>query len=106
MGNAVADSNSDANQDNRFRLLQDEEGTVTPTPPVPLPQGSGEPPKDPPLTPPQAAAPEPEPKKQAAATPTKKVLEQRVKQLEQENEELLCALYHFQQQVKDLRGSK
>lgn len=92
MGEAVADPNSGK----RFRLLQDEEVTV----PVPLPQGVGQPPAKPPAAPPLAAVPEPEPRKQP------KTLEMRVKQLEQENDQLVCALYYLQQELKELRSQK
>lgn len=97
MGQVVADSSSDANADKRFRLVQDEEG-ATPSP-APLPQGVGKPPSKPPAAPPLAAVPEPEPKKLNN-------LETKIKELKQENEQLVCALYYLQQELKELRGSK
>lgn len=78
-----------------FHLVPEEEGAAPP--PVPLPQGIGKPPAKPPAAPPLASEPLPEPKNDLAA---------RVKQLEQENDQLLCALYHYQQEVKELRSSK
>jgi hypothetical protein len=94
MGNAVADSVSDPN-DKRFRLLQDEEGA----PPSLDPKGAGKPPAKPPKAPPLAAVPAPDPK---GPNP----LETRIKELEQENEQLVGAIYYLQQQVKELRDSK
>lgn len=66
-------------------------------PPIPLPKGSGQPPGKPPIAPPLAAVPTPEPRKQP------NTLETRIKQLEQENEQLVCALYWLQQELKSLR---
>lgn len=97
MGQAVADSVSDPNNDNRFRLLQDEEGA--PPSPKPAPQGIGQPPAKPPKAPPLAAVPAPDPKQPNP-------LETRIKELEQENEQLVGAIYYLQQQIKELRDSK
>ena len=97
MGNGVADSVSDPNNDKRFRLLQDEEGA--PPSASPLPKGAGQPPSKPPKAPPLAAIPSPDPKQ---PTP----LEMRIKELEQENEQLVGAIYYLQQQIKELRDSK
>lgn len=106
MGNAVADSVSDPNDDKRFRLVQDEE--VASPSPNPLPKGAGQPPAKPPKAPPQAAIPAPEPAKQPKPAEKKQAiaLETRIKQLEQENEQLICAIYHLQQELKELRDSK
>lgn len=94
MGQVLTDSVSDPN-DKRFRLLQDEEGASSP---VPLPKGVGKPPGKPPKAPPLAAVPEPEPQPNP--------LETRIKQLENENDQLTCALYYLQQELKELRDSK
>lgn len=95
MGNAVADSVSDPNNDKRFRLLQDEEGAT----PSPKPKDAGQPPAKPPKAPPLASVPAPEPKQPNP-------LETRNKELEQENEQLVAAIYYLQQQIKELRDSK
>lgn len=95
MGQVLTDSISDPN-DKRFRLLQDEEGAPSA---VPLPKGDGKPPSKPPMAPPLAAVPAPDPK-------NPNPLETRIKQLENENEQLVCALYYLQQELKDLRDSK
>lgn len=100
MGNAVADSVSDPN-DKRFRLLQDEEGT-----PSPAPKAAGNPPSKPPKAPPLAAVPEPDPSKDPAQVPQRINLELQVMELKKENDELVCALYYLQQELKDLRSSK
>lgn len=103
MGQAVADS--DENREKRFRLLAESSQQPSPAP-MPLAQGSGNPPGQPPEAPAAASDPEPQkrPKKQS---PKKKVaLEDRVRQLEKENEQLVCALYFLQQQVKELREPK
>ena len=92
MGQALTDTAPDPN-DKRFRLLQDEEGAPSP---VPLPQGIGKPPAKPPIAPP-AAVPAPDPGKKPNA------LELRIKFLEAENNELLCALYFMQQQYEELK---
>lgn len=86
----MADSVADPN-DKRFRLLQDEESS-----PVPQPKGAGNPPAKPPAAPP-AAVPAPDPGKKPNA------LELRIKFLEAENNELLCALYFMQQQYEELK---
>jgi len=96
MGNAVADSVSDPNNDKRFRLLQDEEGAPSPNP---KPKGTGQPPAKPPKAPPLAAVPSPDPKQPNP-------METRIKELEQENEQLVGAIYYLQQQIKELRDSK
>lgn len=84
MGQALTVSNPN---DKRFRLLKDEAA-----PPSPVPQGAGNPPSKPPAAPPAAVpAPEPNP------------LERRIKQLEAENDELVCALYFMQQQYEELK---
>jgi len=97
MGQTVADSVSDPNNDKRFRLLQDEEGA--PSSPNPLPKGAGKPPAKPPKAPPLAAVPAPDHKQP-------NLLEARIKELELENEKLVGALYYLQQQIKELRDSK
>lgn len=106
MGNAVADSVSDPNSDKRFRLVQDEEGA--PPSVNPMPKGAGKPPAKPPKAPPLASVPAPEPEKQPKAEQKKELnpLEARIKELEQENEQLVGAVYYLQQQVKELRDSK
>lgn len=96
----MADSISDPNSDKRFRLLQDEEGAPPSTPPVPLPKDSGTPPGKPPIAPPLAAVPDPDPNKQP------NTFELKIKQLQQENDQLVCALYYLQQELKELRDSK
>lgn len=104
MGNAVADSVSDPNNDKRFRLLQDEEGA----PPSPLPKGEGNPPRKPPIAPPVPAGgdPEREDEKNPVQVPQRVNLELQVMELKQENDQLICALYYLQQELKELRGSK
>lgn len=94
----MTDSVSDPNSDKRFRLLQDE-GVAAPSP-VPLPQGVGKPPSKPPLAPP-AAVPAPAPEPEGLNT-----FQIKIKQLQQENEQLVCALYYLQQELKELRRSK
>jgi len=82
----------------RFRLVSEEAPM-----PAPPPQDSGQPPPEPPKAPPMAASPVPEPDKKKK--PLKKYeLEERVRELEKENEQLVCALYFLQQEVKELRS--
>jgi hypothetical protein len=97
MGQVLTDTVSDPNSDKRFRLVADEEGAP---PAVPLPQGAGQPPEKPPIAPP-AAVPQPEPH-----NPKRVNLEIEVMELKKENDELICALYYLQQELKDLRDSK
>jgi hypothetical protein len=80
-----------------FRLVQDEEAAAVPPSPVPLPQGAGNPPEKPPAAPPAAA--EPEPKRL-------NTFEIKIKQLNDENQQLLCAVYWLQEQLKELRSPK
>jgi hypothetical protein len=95
MGQVLKDTVSDPNSDKRFRLVAD----VVEALPIPLPQGAGQPPGQPPIAPPLASEPEPAPEKP-------NILELRIKELEQDNDQLVCVLYHLQQELKDLRGSK
>ncbi len=93
-------ANSSADPDHRFRLLSGEAPQ-----PIPQAQGAGMPPSEPPKAPPAASEPEREkPKKNIPKK--KKELEERIRHLEAENDQLVCALYFLQQEIKELREPK
>lgn len=85
-----------------FHLVSENEET-----PVTQPAMAGQPPSKPPIAPPMAASPEPDPdrkrKPKAEKKQEAKDVQERLKRLEDENAQLLCALYWMQQELKELK---